>query len=53
MQVVLEAEDYIDGINNPEWGRDQIYGPDRPYFWKADYKFSTVDSKGAPIKSSN
>ena len=40
--VVIEMEDYIDGINNPSWGRNQIYSPDRPYQWRAEYQFSTV-----------
>lgn len=44
--VVLEMEDYIDGINQPEWGRDQIYGPDRPYHWKSTYTFTNVDESG-------
>ncbi|EPQ28655.1 uncharacterized protein PFL1_03958 [Pseudozyma flocculosa PF-1] len=44
--VVLEMEDYIDGINNPQWGRDQIYGPDRPYHWRAKYSFSNIDEQG-------
>ncbi|PTB59412.1 hypothetical protein M431DRAFT_491018 [Trichoderma harzianum CBS 226.95] len=26
--LVMEVEDWIDGINNPEWGRKQIWGPD-------------------------
>ncbi|KAJ9478147.1 Aldose 1-epimerase [Pseudozyma hubeiensis] len=47
--VVLEMEDYIDGINNPEWGRNQIYGPDRPYRWKSTYTFSTVDEEGKDL----
>lgn len=38
--VVVEMEDYIDGINNPEWGRNQIYSKDRPYVWQAEYTFS-------------
>ena len=41
--VVLEVEDYIDGINQPEWGRDkmQIFGPgDGPYVLEATYAFS-------------
>jgi aldose 1-epimerase len=41
--VVLEVEDWIDGINQPEWGRDelQIFGPgDDPYVLEATYKFS-------------
>lgn len=39
----MEVEDWIDGINNPEWGRDsrQIFGPgDSPYLLQAIYKFS-------------
>ncbi|CDS82209.1 related to Aldose 1-epimerase precursor [Sporisorium scitamineum] len=47
--VVLEMEDYIDGINNPQWGRNQIYGPDRPYHWKSTYTFTTVDESGKPM----
>ena len=41
--VVLEVEDWIDGINQPEWGREkrQIFGPeDDPYVLEAVYKFS-------------
>ncbi|KAM0669041.1 hypothetical protein ACQRIT_003710 [Beauveria bassiana] len=40
--VVLEVQDYIDGINNPEWmrGNRQIFGPgDDPYVLQATYKF--------------
>ncbi|WPH00223.1 Hypothetical protein R9X50_00304600 [Acrodontium crateriforme] len=38
--VVLEVEDWIDGINNPEWRRKQIYGPgDEPYSLEAFYDF--------------
>ncbi|KAI1790075.1 galactose mutarotase-like protein [Ganoderma leucocontextum] len=40
--VVIEMEDYIDGINNPQWHRNQIYSKHRPYHWRAEYKFSTV-----------
>jgi aldose 1-epimerase len=40
--VVLEMEDYIDGINNPEWKRDQIYSKQRPYHWRAEYTFSSA-----------
>ena len=39
----MEVEDWIDGINNPEWGRDkkQIFGPgDGPYVLEATYNFS-------------
>ncbi|KJZ80440.1 hypothetical protein HIM_00290 [Hirsutella minnesotensis 3608] len=39
--VVLEVQDYIDGINHPEWMRKQIYGPsDDPYVLRAKYRFS-------------
>ncbi|KAF2170070.1 hypothetical protein M409DRAFT_64439 [Zasmidium cellare ATCC 36951] len=41
--VVIEVEDWIDGINNPEWGRleKQIFGPaDGVYVLQARYDFS-------------
>lgn len=39
--VVLEAQDWIDGINHPEWGRKQIWGPeDGAYTVEASYRFS-------------
>ena len=41
--VVLEVEDWIDGINHPEWGRDrlQVFGPgDAPYVLEARYRLS-------------
>jgi len=41
--VVIEVEDWIGGINFPEWQRDrkQIIGPDgSPYVLEATYKFS-------------
>ncbi|EEB93115.1 hypothetical protein MPER_08278 [Moniliophthora perniciosa FA553] len=40
--LVIEQESYIDAINNPEFGIDQIYGPNRTYEWEAEYKFSVV-----------
>ncbi|EKM58454.1 uncharacterized protein PHACADRAFT_252787 [Phanerochaete carnosa HHB-10118-sp] len=40
--VAIEQEGYIDAINTPEWGVNQIYGPDRDYTWSTTYKFSTV-----------
>ncbi|ODA80971.1 hypothetical protein RJ55_03931 [Drechmeria coniospora] len=41
--VVLEVQDYIDGINHPEWMRKQIYGPaDEPYVLQARYRFSLL-----------
>ena len=40
--VVIETEDWIDGINNPQWGRDQIFGPDDgPVVNFATYQFGT------------
>ncbi|KAI3323693.1 aldose-1-epimerase [Xylariaceae sp. AK1471] len=41
--VVLEVEDWIAGINHPEWGREdkQIFGPGGdPYVLQASYVFS-------------
>ncbi|KAF8897676.1 galactose mutarotase-like domain-containing protein [Infundibulicybe gibba] len=40
--IVIENESFIDAINNPEFGVDQIYGPGRPYDWEASYIFSTL-----------
>lgn len=40
--IVMEVEDYIDGINHPEWMRadKQIFGPgDDPYVLQAKYSF--------------
>ena len=41
--LVLEQESYLDAINNPEFGVDQIYGPNRPYFWHSSYMFSILE----------
>lgn len=49
--MVIEAEDYIDAINNPKWGRNQIYDQNRPYSWQAEYRFSTVDRDGKSTSS--
>lgn len=41
--VVLEVEDWIDAINQPEWqrSRKQIYEPGGdPYILQASYRFS-------------
>ncbi|KAI5477180.1 hypothetical protein MNV49_006624 [Pseudohyphozyma bogoriensis] len=39
--VVLEQQGYIDGINHPEWGETQVYGPEGPnYSWWSEYTFS-------------
>lgn len=43
--LVMEVEDWIDAINQPEWGRSkrQIYGPgDDPYVLQASYRFSVA-----------
>lgn len=45
--AVLEVQDWIDGINHPEWMRDkkQIFGPsDEPYVLQARYSFSVKRS---------
>ncbi|AEO61718.1 aldose epimerase-like protein [Thermothelomyces thermophilus ATCC 42464] len=47
--VVLEVEDYIDGINHPEWGRlgKQVFGPGSdPYVLQISHRFS-VDTDDA------
>jgi aldose 1-epimerase len=41
--MVVEVQDYIDGINNPEWQRleKQLYEPGgNPYVLQAKYRFS-------------
>ncbi|RKF82927.1 putative aldose 1-epimerase [Golovinomyces cichoracearum] len=42
--IVLEPQDWIDGINHPEWGRKQIWGPedDDIYTLEASYRFSLI-----------
>lgn len=43
--IVMEVEDWIDGINQPEWNRKQIFGPgDDPYVLQASYRFSLNDT---------
>jgi aldose 1-epimerase len=45
--VVLEVEDWIDAINQPEWQRSkkQIYEPGGdPYVLQASYRFSINDT---------
>lgn len=52
--VVMEVEDYIDAINQPEWNRDkkQIFGPGGdPYVLQARYRFS-VDTPSSTSASS-
>jgi aldose 1-epimerase len=46
--VVLEVQDYIDGINNPEWMREekQLFEPGgNPYVLQAKYTFSLKGAK--------
>lgn len=41
--AVLEVQDYIDGINHPEWGRlgKQVFGPGGdPYVLQVSHRFS-------------
>ncbi len=48
--VVLEVQDWIDAINQPEWqrSRKQIYGPgDDPYIVQASYRFSINGTQAA------
>jgi aldose 1-epimerase len=43
--LVLEVQDWIDAINQPEWQREkrQIFGPgDEPYVLEARYEFSVA-----------
>jgi len=40
--LVIEQESAIDAINNPSWGIDQIFGPEREYNWNAEYAFSIL-----------
>ncbi|KAH8101646.1 galactose mutarotase-like protein [Phellopilus nigrolimitatus] len=40
--LVLEQQNYIDAINTPEWGVDEIYGPGRDFEWSSTYNFSVV-----------
>ncbi|KAI1460946.1 galactose mutarotase-like protein [Annulohypoxylon moriforme] len=45
--LVMEVEDWIDGINHPEWQREkkQIYSPGGdPYILQASYVFSINDT---------
>lgn len=40
--IAIEPEGYVDAINNPAWGVDQIYHPGRNFNWKTTYQFSIV-----------
>jgi aldose 1-epimerase len=44
--VAVEALDWIDGINNPDKGRNQIHGPGtKPFEGSISYTFSTFDKR--------
>ncbi|KAJ4305190.1 hypothetical protein N0V90_000721 [Kalmusia sp. IMI 367209] len=42
--IAIEAQDYVDGINHPEWGRldKQIFGPGQKYHWASSWEFGTI-----------
>ncbi|KAI1451928.1 galactose mutarotase-like protein [Annulohypoxylon moriforme] len=42
--VAIEAQDYVDGINHPEWGRveKQITGPGQTYSWESSWTFGNL-----------
>ncbi|KAH8732477.1 galactose mutarotase-like domain-containing protein [Phaeosphaeriaceae sp. PMI808] len=42
--IAIEAQDYVDGINHPEWRRldKQIFGKGEKYSWKSSWTFGTV-----------
>ncbi|CAK7200110.1 hypothetical protein SEUCBS139899_002799 [Sporothrix eucalyptigena] len=41
--VAIEAHDYPDAINHPEWNRTtyEIANPGKPYFWNSSWTFGT------------
>jgi len=42
--VAIEAQDYPDGINHPEWNRTdaEITGPGKTYSWESSWTFGTL-----------
>jgi len=42
--VAIEAQDYPDGINHPEWGRvdAQLLGPGQKYNWESSWTFGLL-----------
>ncbi|KAM7210255.1 Galactose mutarotase-like domain containing protein [Rhypophila decipiens] len=42
--IAIEAQDYVDGINRPAWGRvdAQITGPGEVYLWSSSWTFSQL-----------
>ncbi|KAF2473391.1 aldose 1-epimerase [Lindgomyces ingoldianus] len=43
--IAIEAQDYVDGINHPEWGRlgKQLFGPGQKYHWESSWTFGVVE----------
>ncbi|KAA1469974.1 galactose mutarotase-like protein [Dentipellis sp. KUC8613] len=46
--VAIEQQGWVDAINNPQWGVDQIYGPGKDFSWSTTYRFSNF-AKGAHL----
>ncbi|TFY52559.1 hypothetical protein EVG20_g10501 [Dentipellis fragilis] len=46
--VAIEQQGWVDAINNPQWGVDQIYGPGKDFAWSTTYRFSNF-AKGAHL----
>jgi hypothetical protein len=42
--VTVGLESWIDAINHPEWGVDEVYGPGKDYLWEGKYAFSVIKS---------
>ncbi|KAK5662477.1 hypothetical protein OQA88_8388 [Cercophora sp. LCS_1] len=42
--IAIEAQDYPDGINHPEWGRvdAQLLGPGEKYSWESSWTFGLL-----------
>ncbi|KAL2021861.1 hypothetical protein VTK56DRAFT_6456 [Thermocarpiscus australiensis] len=42
--IAIEAQDFPDGINHPEWNRTtaEIYGPGRTYHWESSWTFGLL-----------
>lgn len=40
--IAIEAQEYPDGINHPEWNRQQVYGPGQTYNWESSWTFGLL-----------
>ncbi|KAJ7064962.1 galactose mutarotase-like protein [Mycena amicta] len=40
--VAIEQEGWLDAINQPEWGQDQIYDAKREFTWNTEYRFGLL-----------